>query len=653
MQRTIKALRIALPVAFVVFIAIIALNWNSRNARQAKAPGVGVTSTQRPDDKAIAKADVFSDTQTVGGRVVSKISARRVIAFASGWNTLEDVSMTIFRANGLTYELVCPEAQYNSQTKAADAKGGVKVTSSDGVMISTAELKFDGNRLTNDIPVDFKIDRWTGRGGALDLDVQGETLQLLKGVTATMNPATAVEPPMTLKGNDALFRRRENDVTFNQNVAMTRGADSLNAARVAGRFTQDRRTLIGLEGNGSVVIVMSGTPGPGEDLGGRKTIHCDRFFSEVGGDGMLSAIHAVGEAAPATALIDGPPRRDIVAREFRVGLQNRAVSDLKANNAVTMKETGEVVRNVSGDAVTVVFDPAQHRAVAAAIEGNFRYSDPTTQATAMRANYDILNDRVLLTADYGFDPTVVSDGNTLKAKQIEFAPKAQTAKATGEVIAQMSSKKSASADPSTLFAAGRPVFVNSDSVLMRQANKVAIFTGNVRAWQSENTLLAQEMQMQGSTQAVTARGNVRTALYNSEPQVNVKRVPVTSRSEQLVARRNERRIDLSGNVLINDEARSMSSENATFFFDANRKIEKIEAENKVTVKEIPTQRTGTGDKATYLLQKKLIYFSGTPATATAPNGSLKGQQIVFDLARNRMQVVSASDVTQGTYTQTP
>src|SRR5439155_969361 len=107
----------------------------------------------------------------------ARIRARRVVAFQSGWNTLEDVQLTIFRPTGLTYELVCPQAQFNSTTKEADAKGGVKVTSSDGVEITTAEIHFDGNRLTNHIPLQFTIDRWKGHAGALDLDVQSEQLR--------------------------------------------------------------------------------------------------------------------------------------------------------------------------------------------------------------------------------------------------------------------------------------------------------------------------------------------------------------------------------------------------------------------------------------------------------------------------------------------
>ena len=50
-----------------------------------------------------------------------------------------------------------------------------------------AEIRYDGTRLMNDIPVTFKIDRWTGNAGALDMDVQSETMRLFKNVTA-MSP---------------------------------------------------------------------------------------------------------------------------------------------------------------------------------------------------------------------------------------------------------------------------------------------------------------------------------------------------------------------------------------------------------------------------------------------------------------------------------
>jgi lipopolysaccharide export system protein LptA len=302
----------------------------------------------------------------------------------------------------------------------------------------------------------------------------------------------------------------------------------------------------------------------------------------------------------------------------------------------------------------VYFDPASHRATNASMEGNCHYRDPRNDARSMRATYDIVNDLVVMTAQPGFNPTVVTDGNILKATTIELSPRAGTAHAAGDVIAQLVSKNGGpTADATNIFPAGKPVFVNSDQLVMRQANKLAVFSGNVRAWQETNTLFAAEMQVQGAGDQVTARGAVRTILYNTSSSGEARKTPMLSRSDQLVARKTERRIELTGSVKIDDETRHMTGEKATFFFDAAKKIERIEAEQKIVLTDTSTGRKATGDKAVYLVARRMVYLSGSPATATAPNGTLQGQQIAIDLARNKVEVVSPTSPTQGTYKPQP
>jgi LPS export ABC transporter protein LptC/lipopolysaccharide transport protein LptA len=651
MQRTIRVLRIALPIVFLAFVVVLVLNWDSSKNKARSNAADPVTSTQRPDEKPLAEAKAFHDVQTIGGRLASEIVATRVVSFESGWTTLEGVTLTLYRANGLTYVVACPQAQFNSQTKEADARGGVRVTSSDGIEIATAQIRYDGARLTNDIPVQFRVDRWNGNAGALDLDVEGETLRLSKDVNATM-VAQATEGPMNIRAAETIFKRRENLVEFHQRVAMSRGADNVHADVMVGHFTPDRKRIIGLEGGGNAMIVMAANAAPGEDLGGRKTITCDGFNTELGPDGQINAFIASSAQHAAHAVLDGPPRRDIVARGFRVGLANRVVSEIKADFEVVMKELGDNPRQINTDHATVWFDPATKRARSAFLDGAFRYTDPKNTASAFRANYDIVGDKIVLTTDTGWQATVVSDGQVLKAKLIEFSPRAQTAHASGSVIAQLVSKgkaggAAASADATTLFPAGKPVFVNSDELILRQTNKVAVFSGNVRAWQDSNTLLSNELQMQGNGEIITARGHVRTLLYNATAEA--RKTPVRSESDQLVARKADRRIDLLGSVTIVDETRTLKSEKAAFFFTEANKIQRIEAEQSVNVVETANGRKGTGDKAIYQVEKKMIYVFGAPATITDPSGSVSGQQIVFDLAKNRVQVVSPEGQTKGTY----
>lgn len=649
MQRTIRVLRIALPILFVAFVILIVVNWDRSGGRKKSVPSEPVTSKLRPDDDPIIDSTAFSDVQTIGGRVVSRISADRVVAFKSGWSTLEGVKLTLYRANGLTYELSCPQAQFNAQTKEAEAMGGVRVSSSDGVEVVTAEIRYDGARLTNQIPVTFRVDRWQGKAGALDLDVQGETLRLFKQVEATMAVVQPNELPMTVRGTESIFRRTENTVEWKEGVQMDRGPERLRADWMLGRFTQDRRQLIGMEGNGNVVIVMAANPGPGEDLGGRKEVTADHFHTEIGPDGQIGAIIASASGpAPVHAVLDGPPKRDIIARSVRIALANRVVSEIRADAQVVMKELGPEPRQIEAEHVTVWFDPGTRKARAAYLEGAFRYKDPKNTASAFRANYDIAGDRIVLTTDPGWQATVVADGHTLKAKQIEFSPKAQTARATGSVIAELASKGGgATANATGLFPTGKPVFVNADELVMRQASKIALFTGHVRAWQDDNTILAGELQVQGAGETITARGGVRTLLYNTGTEA--RKTPLQSTSEQLVAHKNERRIELLTKVTIVDETRTLKSEKAVFFLNEARKLERIEAEQNVTLVDRATKREGMGEKAIYQVSKKMIYLTGAPAKVSDPTGWLTGQQISFDLARNRVQVMSKEGQTKGTY----
>jgi lipopolysaccharide export system protein LptA len=649
MQRTVRFLRIALPILFVGFVLLIIFSWTRRRSPLDNNAGGEPVAITRTGEKPQAESKGFEDTQTIAGRVVSRIRARRVVAYTSSWNTLEDVAMTIYRPNGLTYELVCPQAQFNSQTKEADVKGGVRVRSSDGVVIQTAALHFDGNRLTNHIPVVFAVDRWSGHAGALDLDVEAETLHLFDNLDAATSPAPN-DPPMSIKANDGVFRRKENDVNFTKDVKLTRLADKVDADHVVGLFAQNRKTLVNLHGEGHVFMSLGGAAAPGENLGGRKDITCDRFYSDVDPAGVINGMNAVSDTGLVHAVLDGPPKRDIVAKNVHVALANKAVTEMKAEWQVVMKELGPAPRQIVSDHITVAFDPAIHKATNAYLEGNVRYNDPKNSAVAIRATYDITNDRVVMTAEPGFDPTVTSEGNVVKAKQIEFSPRAGTARATGSVIAQLVTRTGPSADGTNVFPANKPVFVNSDLLNIRNANKTAIFSGNVRAWQETNTLFAQELQVVGNGDSLNARGNVRTVLYNTDATGKQQRqVPVLSHSEQLSGRKNDRRLDLAGSVRIEDETRTLTSDHATFFFDGNKKLDHVEADGKVVVTESSTGRKGTGDHAIYHMSTKTAELTGKPATTTAPNGSASGEKIAIDLVRNKVEILSPTGPATGTY----
>ncbi len=57
----------------------------------------------------------------------------------------------------------------------------------------------------------------------------------------------------------------------------------------------------------------------------------------------------------------------------------------------------------------------------------------------------------------------------------------------------------------------------------------------------------------------------------------------------------------------------------------------------------------TGDRAQYLVSKHLVYIWGSPAVVTAPNGTTSGQEFVLDTIHNKVDSISPTAPTTGTY----
>lgn len=652
MNSKIRIIRNIVLALLIGFILLIGLCYTS-TSRRGRPTGETIKTETRANDRTQLVAEMFEDVQTLAGKVVSRIRAKRTIGYKSGWYTLQDVQLTIYRQDGKTWELFCPRAEFNQQTKEARVLGGVKITSSDGVEISTEEMQFDGNQLTNKIPVNFKVDNWSGRAGGIDLNVQLETLRLTDSVTANMTPV-APEPPMSITAGEAIVLRKTNELSFHNGVLMQRAFDSLRSMAMTVRSDASHRAATSIVGNGSVVFRLTHgspllTPKPGQAAPPVTgvLVNSDSFFAEFGANSVLSTMLIVSENL-SHATLDGPPRRDIDAKQFRAVFQGGAAAALYAEQNVVMRETGVANRVVTATGAAIYFDAQTHKPSSSTVEGNVRYDDGRMHGRAERANFDLASDRLFLTAVPGSQPTFTSDGQILKANLIEINPNAKMLKATGAVVTQLIAKKGATnASGTTLFPGGStPVFINADGMLVRQLDQVAYFSGNVRAWQDLNTLFASELRVEGNGDVVYAKGSVRALLYNARDKA--KPVPIQARSDVLTAKKTEQRVDLEGNVRVDDEGKTLTGQKVALMFGVDKKLDRAEGSGGVTVVEKTTKRQGSGDLFVYRAKQQMLYLTGTPAVMTDPRGTVKGQQVVFDIARNKVEV-SGPGQTETTY----
>lgn len=651
MTRAVRILRVVLPIVFVGFIAILALSYTSNVRRDPDPKREPVTSTMRPgDDKAQLVANEFEDVQTIGGRVALKISARRTIAFQSGWFTLEEVKITVYQAGGQSYEISSPQAQVQKETRKAEARGGVKITSNQGVEISTASIHFDGKRVTNErIPVSFRVNEWVGSAGGLDLSIEQETLSLLHGVKARFTPVVPGEPAVDVDAASATFRGADDSMSFEGGVTVVRQNDSLRAASVVARIQRQLRRLTSLEGLGGVEAILKDNSLGGTGPGSPTRVTADRFFCEIGQAGEIVAVHIVGEPNRARAEMAGPPRRVVTAPHFRIHVPGGRLNELRADNHVAMEEDSKPRKSVTAYSVNVYFDPATRRASSSVLEGGVTYKDGTVTAVADRATYELTQQRLLLTSVPEVSPLVRTPTETLRANAIEVLGQ-ELVRANGNVYVEMKPRSAGgtTASESALFPEKSPVFLNADLGIFKKSEKSAVFTGNVRAWQGTNTLFARELQVTNSGETMFATGGVRAVLTNTRASAP-KGVPLLASGNTMTARRAERRVDLEGEVRIIEEGRVLQTSKATLFLDAKQKLERVETTGNVVVTEAATKRSGTADRAVYRVQQRSIVLHGTPAEISDPRGKVRGNQVLIELDKNRVSVISGSTPTEATY----
>lgn len=655
MQRTIttvRALRLILPVLFVGFIVVITTFYSSRRSVEPSRDAPAVRP-EREGEQARLISYEFEDTQTVGDRLISRIRAARTVGFESGWYTLDRAELVIFREAGGAYTLTAPSVEFNAETKEARAEGGVIVTSEDDLDLRTEKFVFDGRRLTNDVPVRFRMGRWSGTARGADLDIEKEILRLEEGVEASFGAEAGESVDLTAR--TAAFDRISGTVRFENDVRLVRAGDTYASSVMTAQTDQSQERIIGLEGEGNVEVEIS----PGSDLvvaegdlgPGRKRVTAEQFLGRFDGDGRLAAIELFGGSGPVTLRTDVPVKRTMQAGSARINLSAEGAESAVLYGNVRLVEQGPTRRSVRAERLVVTFDQSSGEAVSAVFDGSVQYEDVRSSAVSERVFYDMRQDTVRLSSLPGKAPTIESGSQRISANEIVIEPEGRVLRANGRVITRMvNDGTTRTVSETALFPGEGSVFVNSDNLVVREGEGFAAFTGEVKAWQGSSTLFADELQIRSGGDAITARGNVRTILPNRETDGGE---PIRSRSGRMEARRAARQIELIEEVRIESEGRSLSSDAALFVLTPDQKLDRVVATGGVVVRETATGRVGRGSKAVYELAEETILIEGRPAEMSESRGTIKGDQIVLDMKRNRVDVLRGDSPTEATYNAEP
>lgn len=641
----VKRLRIALPTLFALFAILLVVSWRDR------APDVealDATDESRGADRAELISYEFEDTHLVGSRIVAKIRAKKTVGFESGWYRLEEARLTFFSEDGGSYELDAPRVELQSKTREARADGGVRVTSSDGLDLRTEAIVFDGTTLENEIPVRFTMPPWRGRANGVDLDVERASLRLHGGVNFAMQREGEADP-FTLEASEANLNRGSGETRFMGEVKLQQRTDIVRSDELIVVFDADRTQLVGMEGRGNVHMIVAPDSAIGgvnvSEMPGNREITAAAFDVRVDGDGEIRAITArSGEGKRVRARLEGAVERSVEADLMTVNFTRKRAESIEASGGVRIVETGDRAGAIEAERTVMTIDQRNGQVSHVMMDGNVRFSNAEATATSTHAIFNVGSDLVRLTGSVEESPTIESGSYKVKAGVIELEPGSSILRARDKVVAELSGGGSAN-----LFGdESSPVFVNSNSMVVREEDDLAAFSGSVRAWQGRNTLFADDIQITNGGNDVIARGKVRADLVDPNAPAGS---PIEIEAPRLRVDRLASVIELDGGVVVRQQGRVMRAEEARLFLNESNRLERMTANGRLIVEEPATRRSATGDSAVYELSTGMISVDGNPATLNDARGSVAGRRIVFDLTSNRVRVERGDSQTEATYNQ--
>jgi LPS export ABC transporter protein LptC/lipopolysaccharide transport protein LptA len=591
-------------------------------------------------------------------------------------------------------------ANEDKKASAADAKSGGEPANANG----NAPVKPVKKLLSDPIDITGNWGEYLGQDRLIKLRgaariVEPERALSADNITAFISPANKIEH-MEARGNSLLESHRsempakvestEMDFFFDNDGNLTRGEARID---VRGQtlddgpprnLTADKLTLFTVQGaNNSTevqhivasghVIVKLAAPVPTDDEPNpsAKELRGDDadLFYYSGGKFLREADargHTILIMTPLNRVVGAEKRTlhadhsnltffetDNAAREFnaegnvKVELEPYAPPPVDPQQAPATRITESEKGKANFDRETGDIDTAVQ-------EGNFRYQEGIKHALSQYALYNA--DKELFELRVG-KVVVWDDQSRTIADEIDLYTEKQESFARGHV--RTTYYNPTSTGQSTLFSNMKsPIFVTAKEAHSFNAKGEAIYTGDARAWQDDNFVSGDRLELYNSSHTLVAVGNVSSALYQaaqdaqSDSQPNQpnqpnqgaqkpdakkngqgdggkRDVPVFATSDTMNYSDIERVADYRGNVKMKQGDEDLAAEHVKVFLQKDiNEIKRMEAERKVIL--IQPERRAEGEEAEYTAEDQRTIVTGNLAHAYSQSqGNVTGRRLTL------------------------
>src|SRR5215813_792039 len=267
-------------------------------------------------------------------------------------------------------------------------------------------------------------------------------------------------------------------------------------------------------------------------------------------------------------------------------------------------------------------------------QGEAKFNENDRHGMANNATYTGADQTVRLR---GGEPTVWDSRGRTKASEIDSDLENDISYSRGKTATTYYSQEQTNG--ATPFSKTKsPVYIVSDKGEFHHDTGLAIYTGNGRAWQDDNFVRGDTLNIYVNDKKMTAVGHVQSAIYNSKRRVdgNTTIVPVFATADSMSYTDPERTIHYDGNVDIKQGADRMTGGLADIYLSKDtNEMEKTIAQRNVVLTQ-PT-RKGTGDWVQYTADDDVAILKGNPARVDdTEQGTTEGNRLTVSIRDSKV-----------------
>lgn len=646
---SIQVLRRALLLMLVVFVAVvIGLYVLGRMGRPEQATGTSDLQKEKRGELVLSGKG-FEYGLTEGDREVFRIRAERILSDKKNNYELEGVNLHIEHEDGSLYFLSSDNALYNLDSQAATFTGNVHFRGPNEVELMTEglELREEGDLLVSSSPVDFLfLERFQGRADRMRVNPERNLFVLAGNVEVDSLPGDA--SPMSLRCRRFSFERDEHLLRADGDAVLTRGEDRIRARRLSVVLTPDEEQVEFILANWGVEGEFHQIGDDGQNSTVRLTGRQLSVQFEIGTEDPLKADLQASDRDTVTLGVSDESglARLIRSRRLIGDFDSGALRRAQALEDVEISEflnfsPGTVLRSACGDEAL------------ATISRNGELSQIDLVGNVMLREEDVVafGDEAYADFDTGLMNLIGTPSRLLQDdKQLE-APQIVYNQTSNEIVAeeQVRAVMTGGTDINLATdAASRsdPIRVEGIRAEWGGIPPAVTFLGQVRAWQGENFLVADELRGEPDTSRVSASGRVKT-VWRPQPEEGEEETgglppdPLEVTADEMLFDRENDLLLYTGNARAVQLQKSLRCEEIQLYLAEDGGFDRMICEGSVFMQDSESGNSVSGDRATYRPGEEKVEVDGNPVVLREKDGGqFQGKTLIYDFATATAQLKS-------------